>query len=66
MTIQMSCDECPMHGTSQCDDCIVTVLLDDDSGGAVVFDAAEERAVRMLARAGLVPLRGDTRRRTCA
>jgi len=66
MNFLMSCGECPMHDTDHCDDCIVTFLVEDDRGNAMVFDAAEERAVRMLARAGLVPVHRDARRRSCA
>jgi hypothetical protein len=34
---------------------VVSFLLDREPDDAVVIDAAEERAVRMLERAGLVP-----------
>jgi len=44
-----------LQNTSACDDCLVTFLLDRDPGDAVVIDAAEARAVRLLERAGLVP-----------
>ncbi|MGZ4676757.1 MAG: hypothetical protein ACXVJ7_11430 [Acidimicrobiia bacterium] len=44
-----------MEGTVACDDCVVTFVTSRDPGDAVVIDVAEERAVRMLARAGLVP-----------
>jgi hypothetical protein len=50
----ISCDDCRMQGTDACRDCVVTFIL-DRRDGAVVFDAAEERALRALARAGLVP-----------
>jgi hypothetical protein len=53
--ITISCDDCTMHGTSACDDCVVTFLCGRDPDEAVVIDAAEARAVRMLANAGLVP-----------
>jgi hypothetical protein len=51
----IDCDECVMNGTSACDDCMVTFLVGRDRGEAVVFDADEERDVRMLQREGLVP-----------
>ena len=44
-----------MAGTTACDDCVVTFVVDREPGEALVIDAAEERAVRLLARAGLVP-----------
>jgi hypothetical protein len=52
--ILISCDDCRMQGTEACDDCVVTYLLDRPEG-AVVFDAAEERALREMNRAGLLP-----------
>ena len=53
--MEINCDECVMQATSACDDCVVTFLVARDPGDAVIIDVAEERAVRMLARAGLVP-----------
>ena len=41
--------------TSACDDCVVTFLLEREPDDAVVIDADEARAMRMLERAGLVP-----------
>lgn len=43
-----------MQHTDACDDCIVTHLLDRPAG-AVVFDVAEERALRALQGEGLAP-----------
>ncbi len=58
----ISCDTCAMRGDHVCADCLVTFLFDEAEGGetpphrgAVVLDLGEERAVRMLASAGLVP-----------
>ena len=53
--MQIDCDECVMQATAACDDCVVSFLVGREPGDAVVIDVAEERAVRMLARAGLVP-----------
>ena len=53
--MNISCDECVMNATSACADCMVSFLVNREPGDAVVIDVAEERAVRMLARAGLVP-----------
>lgn len=50
----ISCDDCRMQGTDACQDCVVTYLLDRPDG-AVVFDAEEERAIRALNKAGLLP-----------
>ena len=51
----IDCDECVMQETDACDDCVVTFIARRAPGDAIVIDVAEERAVRMLARAGLVP-----------
>lgn len=51
----ISCDTCIMRETSACDDCLVSVLCTDPEDEAMVFDFAEQRAVKMLAQAGLVP-----------
>lgn len=48
----IDCDDCVMKATDACSDCIVTYLLDRPEG-AVVFDAAEERALRVLSAGGL-------------
>jgi hypothetical protein len=53
--MRIDCDECVMQHTSTCDDCVVSFLVSREPGDAVVIDADEERAVRMLTRAGLVP-----------
>jgi hypothetical protein len=53
--ITISCDDCTMQHTSACDDCIVTFICDRDPHDAVVIDADEVRAVRLLSKAGLVP-----------
>ena len=50
----ISCDDCVMQHTDACDDCVVTFLVDRPEG-AVVFDAAEERALREMNEAGLLP-----------
>ena len=54
----ISCDTCVMASTSACDDCMMNVLFSDDASeasGAVVLDLAEQRALRLLAQAGMVP-----------
>lgn len=51
----VDCNECSMQGTDACNDCVVTFIL-DRSGDAVVFDAAEERAIKAMTTAGLLPL----------
>jgi hypothetical protein len=66
--LTISCDDCRLDGTSACQDCVVSFLLADDvsgvgeyltsirpAGGAVIVDAAEARAMKLLHSAGLVP-----------
>ena len=54
-TITVSCDDCRLEGTAACDDCLVSFVLARDPDDAVIFDADEARAVRLLSDAGLVP-----------
>jgi hypothetical protein len=53
--LTIDCDRCTLQGTDACDDCVVTFLLGREPDDAVVIDADEARAMRMLERAGLVP-----------
>lgn len=54
-TLSVSCSDCAFDGTSTCDDCVVSFVLNREPEDAVVFDASVARAVRLLNRAGLVP-----------
>lgn len=54
-TLTISCDECSLQATTACEDCFVSFLLDHDPNDAIVIDADEARAVRLLSAAGLVP-----------
>ncbi len=60
--VRIDCDECVMQATSACDDCVVTFLCNREPDEAVVIDADEVRALRLLERAGLVPGLRLTRR----
>jgi hypothetical protein len=53
--ITVDCDVCAMQGTSACEDCVVSFLLGREPDDAVVIDAEEARAMRLLERAGLLP-----------
>ena len=53
--MRIDCDECVMQDTEVCEDCVVTFVMDREPGEPVVIDVAEERAMRMLGGAGLVP-----------
>ncbi len=56
-SLTITCETCVMRRTEHCHDCVVTFMCDahDAPAEAVVFDLAEQRAVRLLAAAGLVP-----------
>jgi hypothetical protein len=51
----IDCGDCVMAGTSACDDCVVTFIVNREPGEAVVVDADAERALRVLGEHGLVP-----------
>jgi hypothetical protein len=53
--LTIACDQCSLQGTNACADCVVSYLLEREPEDAVVIDAREARAMRMLERAGLVP-----------
>ena len=54
-SLSISCDDCVARDTDACADCVVSFICGRDPGDAVIIDVAEERAVRLLAHAGLVP-----------
>ena len=60
--MRIDSDECRMQHTSACDDCVVTFIIGREPGDALVIDADEERAVRLLADAGLLPALRHQRR----
>ncbi len=53
----IDCETCVMRATRACDDCVMSYLCDDGASapGAIVLDMEEQRRLRMLASAGLVP-----------
>jgi hypothetical protein len=53
--MRIDCAECELQHSPACEDCVVTFLCDRSPGDAVTIDLAEERAIRMLADAGLAP-----------
>jgi hypothetical protein len=60
--ISISCADCLMHDSAACQDCVVSFILDRHPEDAVIIDAEEARAVRLLADAGLVPVLRHVRR----
>ena len=55
LPLVIDCDECTMQHTDACADCVVTYICSRDDGDAVVVDAGEFRALRLLSESGLVP-----------
>lgn len=54
--MRIECSSCAMQHTDHCEDCVVSALLEPSPRrGALVVDGSEERALRELARAGLIP-----------
>jgi hypothetical protein len=51
----VDCADCAHRTTDVCADCVVSFIVGREPHDAVVVDAAEARAVRLLERAGLVP-----------
>jgi hypothetical protein len=51
----VDCAECAHRHTDVCDDCVVSFIVGREPDDALVVDAAEARAVRLLEQAGLVP-----------
>lgn len=52
----IECGACSKQHTDHCPNCVVSVLLEPSPRSrSVVVDADEERAMRELARAGLIP-----------
>jgi len=55
VALTIDCGCCALQGTSACNGCLVSFVLDREPGDAVIIDVEEARALRVLARAGLVP-----------
>jgi hypothetical protein len=51
----VDCAECTHRHSHVCDDCVVSFIVGREPEDALVVDAAEARAVRLLEQAGLVP-----------
>jgi hypothetical protein len=51
----IDCADCTHRHTAVCDDCVVSFVVGRQADHALVVDADEARAVRLLERAGLVP-----------
>jgi len=51
----IDCAECAHRHSDVCDDCVVSFIVGREPEDALVVDADEARAVRLLERAGLVP-----------
>ena len=51
----IDCADCMHQHTDVCDDCVVSFIVGRQPEDAIVVDAEEARAVRLLEQAGLVP-----------
>ena len=64
-TLRIECQSCVMQHSDHCCDCIVTALVEPSPRRvALVVDGEEERALRELARAGLITEIRMKRKRT--
>lgn len=54
-SLTIDCAECAHRHSDVCDDCVVSFIVGREPDDALVVDADEARAVRLLERAGLVP-----------
>lgn len=54
-SFSVDCAVCTHRHSTVCDDCVVTFIVGRSPEDALVVDADEARAVRLLERAGLVP-----------
>jgi hypothetical protein len=53
--LTIDCGDCRFQGTDECADCVVTFICGREPDDALIIDASEARAVRLLAGAGLLP-----------
>ncbi len=53
--VVIDCDRCTRQHSDECDDCVVSYLVDHDPATPVVFGRQEQQAVELLADAGLIP-----------
>jgi hypothetical protein len=54
-SITVDCEGCVGREHDACGDCVVTFILGREPDDAIIIDAGEARAVRMLGAVGLVP-----------
>ena len=54
-TLHSDCAGCTGRALNACGDCVVSFIIEREPDDALIIDAAEARAVRLLGQAGLVP-----------
>ncbi|MGH9080109.1 MAG: hypothetical protein ACRDYE_08580 [Acidimicrobiales bacterium] len=54
-SVIIDCADCRHRHTPVCDDCVVSFIVGRQPDDALVVDADEARAVRLLEQAGLIP-----------
>ena len=55
VVMTIDCEVCVRRYSDECDDCVVSYLVDHDPATPVVFGRQEQKAVDLLADAGLIP-----------
>ena len=53
--LTIDCADCRHRDTQVCSDCVVSFIVGREPDDALIVDAAEARAVRLIERAGMVP-----------
>jgi hypothetical protein len=54
-SVLIDCNDCVLHDSAACADCVVTFICRTDATSPVVVDLAEVRAIKLFDAAGLVP-----------
>ncbi len=54
-SLLIDCNDCMLHDSAACADCVVTFICRTDASRPVVVDLAEVRAIKLFDAAGLVP-----------
>jgi hypothetical protein len=54
-SLLIDCNDCVLHDSAACADCVVTFICRTDATSPVVVDLAEVRAIKLFDTAGLMP-----------
>ncbi len=64
-SLTIDCADCSHRQSPVCDDCVVSFIVGRQPDDAIVVNADEARAVRLLEQAGLVPGSRHSPRQVC-